>query len=50
MSAVVRMRDAPLEFRYDQLVELGSEEEQAATPWRSVVRDFGLPPGSARRA
>jgi VWFA-related protein len=45
MSAVVRMRDAPLEFRYDQLVELGSEEEQAKTPWRSVVRDFGLPPG-----
>ena len=45
MSAVVRMRDAPLEFRYDQLVELGSEDEQAATPWRSVVRDFGLPPG-----
>jgi VWFA-related protein len=45
MSAVVRMRDAPLEFRYDQLVELGTEQEQAATPWRSVVRDFGLPPG-----
>jgi hypothetical protein len=45
MSAVVRMRDAPLEFRYDQLVELGTDEEQAATPWRSVVRDFGLPPG-----
>ena len=45
MSAVVRMRDAPLEFRYDHSVELGTEQEQAATPWRSVVRDFGLPPG-----
>jgi VWFA-related protein len=45
MSAVVRMRDAPLEYRYDQLVELGSEDEKADTPWRSVVRDFGLPPG-----
>ncbi len=43
MSAVVRMRDEPLEYRYDQAVEL--KPEPAATAWRSVVREFGLPPG-----
>jgi len=47
MSAVVRMRDAPLEYRYDQLVELRTEDEKGDTPWRSVVRDFGLRPGVA---
>ena len=46
MSAVVRMRDQPQEFRYDQLVELKHEEE-AGTDWRSVVREFGLPAGIA---
>jgi len=45
MSAVVRMRDEPLEYRYDQAVEL--KPEPAGTPWRSVVREFGLPPGVA---
>ncbi len=45
MSAVVRMRDEPLEYRYDQAVEL--KPEPAGTPWRSVVREFGLPPGIA---
>ena len=45
MSAVVRMRDEPLEYRYDQAVEL--KPEPAGTAWRSVVREFGLPPGIA---
>ena len=45
MSAVVRMRDVPLEYRYDQAVEL--KPEPAGTAWRSVVREFGLPPGVA---
>jgi len=45
MSAVVRMRDEPLEYRYDQAVEL--KPEPAGTQWRSVVREFGLPPGVA---
>ena len=45
MSAVVRMRDEPLEFRYDQAVEL----KQAAhgTTWRAIAREFGVPPGAA---
>jgi VWFA-related protein len=45
MSAVARMRDEPLEYRYDQAVEL--KREAAGTSWRSVVREFGLPPGIA---
>lgn len=45
MSAVVRMRDAPLEYRYDQAVEL--KPAPGATAWRSVAREFGLPPGVA---
>jgi len=45
MSTVVRMRDEPIEFRYDQAVEL--KPDPAATSWRSVVREFGLPPGVA---
>ena len=45
MSAVVRMRDSPLEYRYDQLVEVSAEEAERDTPWRSAVREFGLPPG-----
>jgi VWFA-related protein len=45
MSAVVRMRDQPVERRYDQAVELKAEATE--TPWRAVVREFGLPAGVA---
>ena len=45
MSAVVRMRDEPLEFRYDQAVEL--KQAAAGTTWRAIAREFGVPPGAA---
>jgi VWFA-related protein len=45
MSAVVRLRDEPQEYRYDQAVELKRERE--GTDWRAVVREFGVPPGVA---
>ena len=45
MSAVVRMRDLPVERRYDQAVELKAEATETA--WRAVVREFGLPAGVA---
>src|SRR5207344_963659 len=48
MSAVVRLRDQPVERRYDQAVELKPDAEDRATPWRAVVREFGLPPGVAQ--
>jgi hypothetical protein len=46
MSAVVRLRDQPIERRYDQAVELKPEPGEGA--WRAVVREFGLPPGVAQ--
>ena len=45
MSAVVRMRDEPQEFRYDQAVELRPAAE--GTTWRAIAREFGVPPGVA---
>jgi VWFA-related protein len=45
MSAVVRMRDEPQEFRYDQAVEL--RPAAAGTTWRAIAREFGVPPGAA---
>ena len=45
MSAVVRMRDEPLEFRYDQAVEL--KQAATGTTWRAIAREFGVPPGAA---
>jgi VWFA-related protein len=45
MSAVVRMRDEPQEFRYDQAVEL--KPAAVGTTWRAIAREFGVPPGAA---
>ena len=45
MSAVVRMRDQPQEFRYDQAVEL--RPAAVGTTWRAIAREFGVPPGAA---
>jgi VWFA-related protein len=45
MSTVVRLRDQPLERRYDQVVEL--KPAPAGATWRAIAREFGLPPGVA---
>jgi VWFA-related protein len=45
MSTVVRLRDQPLERRYDQVVEL--KPAPTGTTWRAIAREFGLPPGVA---
>ena len=45
LSAVVRMRDEPEEFRYDQAVEL--KPAANGTTWRPIAREFSVPPGAA---
>ena len=45
MAALLSLERYLPPYRYDQAVEL--KLEPAGTAWRSVVREFGLPPGVA---